>query len=156
MKLLWYWFRRLLSGKPHFYIGGEKNPYLLRWFLIPRNPWFNVYLHKFMRDDEDRALHDHPWSFLSIMLWGMYWEFTPESSFPEMRSAPSFAYRKATHIHRVALARDQNGKIKPCWTLVITGRKLRTWGFWCPKGFVEWTKFVDQSDHGNVGKGCDQ
>lgn len=45
---------------PDFYIGGNANPYLLRWWVIPRNRFFNVYLHKFLRDDDDRALHDHP------------------------------------------------------------------------------------------------
>lgn len=68
------WFATLLSGRPHFIIGGTDRPYLLRWFLIPRNRWFNIYLHKFCRDDDDRALHDHPWWFVSIMLQGSYVE----------------------------------------------------------------------------------
>lgn len=54
MKRLWRWFKILVSGYPHFYIGGIAKPYLLRWFLIPRNPWFNIYLHKFLCDDDDR------------------------------------------------------------------------------------------------------
>ena len=54
---------RVQRRAPDFVIGGSDNPYLLRWFLIPRNPVFNVYLHKFMRSDDDRALHTHPWLF---------------------------------------------------------------------------------------------
>lgn len=42
-----------------FTIGGHERPYLLRWFIIPRNRFFNIYLHKFLRSDDDRALLDH-------------------------------------------------------------------------------------------------
>ncbi len=41
--------------KPDFIIGGPENPYLLRWYLIPQNRFFNVYLHKILRSDDDRA-----------------------------------------------------------------------------------------------------
>jgi hypothetical protein len=36
-----------------------------------------VKLHHILRSDDDRDLHDHPWSFLSIVLKGGYWEHTP-------------------------------------------------------------------------------
>jgi len=148
------WLKTLLSGKPHFVIGAD-NPdgaYMLRWYLVPRNPWLNLYLHKFLRDDEDRALHDHPWWFVSVMLRGGYREIVRLSEL--RRAAPSIAFRKAEHQHRVVLWRDDAGHIQPCWTLVLTGRKRRTWGFWCPKGFVPFYDFVESSNHGNVGKGC--
>lgn len=146
------WLKTLLSGKPHFYIGGTERPYMLRWFLIPRNSFLNIYLHKFMRDDDDRALHDHPWWFFSLMIAGRYTEHVDDWCFH--RRAPSIAFRRAEHRHRVELPKDKSGRPIPCWTIVITGPKSRTWGFWCPKGFVPWFDFVDQSDHGNVGKGC--
>jgi hypothetical protein len=152
------WFKRLISGQPHFKIGGE-SPYLLRWFLIPRNGWMNIYLHKFLRDDDDRALHDHPWWFVSFMLKGAYLETTPHPNSEygtqtKVRSAPSVAYRPAAARHRVTLFKNQDGSAKPCWTIVITGRKAREWGFWCPKGFVPWSEFVEPTDEGNIGKGC--
>lgn len=50
------WLRRLITGQPHQIIPSADDPYLLRWYIIP----LNVYLHKFMRSDDDRALHDHP------------------------------------------------------------------------------------------------
>lgn len=152
-RTLWSWFKRLVSGQPHFRIGGNEAPYLLRWFILPRNPWFNIYLHKFLRDDDDRALHDHPWWFVSIMVKGGYVETTPKGV--QVRSAPSVAYRPATAQHRVTLHKNVDGSARPCWTIVITGRKQREWGFWCPRGFVHWKKFVAQDDEGNVGKGCE-
>ena len=148
------WFFRFFTGKPHFYIGGMDDPYMLRWYLFPRNPFFNVYLHKFLRDDDDRAMHDHPWNFLSIMLKGCYREYRPSGDV--LRTAPSIVYRPAESIHRVELICDENGNDIPCWTLVFTGPKIRVWGFWCPQGFIEWDKFVDSTDEGNIGKGCDQ
>lgn len=61
--------------KPDIYIGGRAKPYLLRWYVIPRNPLFNVYYHKFMRSDFAEALHDHPWLFnASWLLEGEYRE----------------------------------------------------------------------------------
>lgn len=148
------WFRQLLSGQPHFVIGGPEDPYMLRWYVIPRNPLFNIYVHKFLRDDDDRALHDHPWWFVSLILNGGYTEITNDDADLEVRTAGSIGFRSATHRHRVVLAKDVTGRGKPCWTLILTGRKKRTWGFWCPKGFVPWHEFVDQGDHGNVGRGC--
>ncbi len=158
------WFLKLLSGEPHFVIGRSEGPYMLRWYLLPRNPWFNVYLHKFLRDDDDRALHDHPWNFVSLMIKGSYIERRPNPyrDWPEFdpefidskRGSPSIAFRRATDKHRVTLARNPDGSAKPCWTIVVTGSKIREWGFWCPKGFVHWQDFCASDNKGNVGKGC--
>jgi len=152
MKTLLNWFRKLVSGSPHFYIGGHERPYMMRWWLLPRNPWLNVYLHKFLRDDDDRALHDHPWWFISVMLRGRYVEIMDHTT--NVRTAGTIAYRSATARHRITLDRDAGGNPIPCWTLIITGPKVRTWGFHCPKGFVPWHEFVDSTDNGNIGKGC--
>lgn len=154
------WLLRLLSGRPHFYIGGTERPYLLRWYLIPRNRRLNIYLHKFCRDDDDRALHDHPWWFMSMMLRGEDREYSRNPTNEqdawgyEVRRAGSIAIRRATHRHRVELAKRMDGSPIPCWTIVVTGPNVRTWGFWCPKGFVPWYDFVDVSDAGAVGPGC--
>jgi hypothetical protein len=147
------WLRQLLSGKPHFVIGSADRPYMLRWWLIPRNPFLCVYLHKFLRDDDDRALHDHPWWFVSVILSGGYGEITDKTIIP--RGPFSVAFRRAEHRHRVVLLRDERGQPKPCWTLVIRGRVVREWGFWCPKGFVHWKQFVAPHNKGEVGRGCE-
>lgn len=166
----WQWFRRLLSGQPHQVIGGLDDPYLLRWYVIPRNPLFNVYLHKFLRDDDPRALHDHPWWFVSCVLRGGYIEHSEFSdhsvvlrcrtSIFDVRSPfwhRAIAYRPATFRHRVALPHTPDGGRQPAWTLIVTGRRTRTWGFWCPRywyrdgrrlgrrddRFIQWDEFGD-------------
>jgi hypothetical protein len=146
MKSFIDWLKVLFSGKPHFIIGETDNPYMLRWHIIPRNKFLCIYLHKFLRDDDDRALHDHPWNFVSVMLKGSYDEYTPEGVIS--RSAPSVAYRKADHQHRVEL------RSKACWTLVFRGSVIREWGFWCPQGFVHWKVFTAPDNPGEIGRGC--
>jgi hypothetical protein len=152
------WIAVWLHGGPHFIIGTKADPYLYRWYVIPRNPWLNIYLHKFLRDDEDRALHDHPWWFVSLILKGGYFEVTPTGTIE--RGWLSLGFRPALWRHRVVLPRAYGdnhavGRMVPAWTLVITGRKVREWGFWCPKGFVVWTEFTMPGDYGQVGKGCE-
>ena len=40
---------------PDFVIGPIDNPYMLRWWLLPRNEVFNVYYHVIRHSDDDRA-----------------------------------------------------------------------------------------------------
>lgn len=54
-------------------VNCDRDVYLHRWYII-RKPWFALFLHKFVRSDEDRALHDHPWDFLVIPIWRGYFE----------------------------------------------------------------------------------
>jgi hypothetical protein len=67
----------------------------------------------------------------------------------------SIAFRRAEHRHRVVLKKDLYGSPIPCWTLVITGPRVREWGFWCPRGFVHWKAFTKSKNSGEVGRGCE-
>jgi hypothetical protein len=140
--------------KPDFVVGGDESPpYLLRWFLIPRNRIFNIYLHEFHRSDADFALHDHPWANISWLLSNEYTEHTIAAGgvhHREIRKVGDVVFRRATAAHRIELHAGV------CRSLFITGPKLRTWGFHCPKGWVPWRQFVDSSDSGRIGKGCDE
>ena len=140
------WFLGWMVGGPHFRIGDPAQPYMLRWYVLPRNKLFNIYLHKILRDDDDRALHDHPWMSVSLLLKGKYTEVTDAGR--ESYSAPAIRLRYSTFSHRIEL---HGGT---AWTLFFTGPVIRNWGFHCPKGWVRWQDFVDHNDRGNVGKGC--
>ncbi len=69
--------------------------------------------------------------------------------------------RTAEDAHRVVLRRDEHGRPIPAWSLFMTGKLRRTWGFWCPKGWRHYKKFVelkiDSEGRGvsSVGRGCD-
>src|SRR3954466_1246173 len=93
---------RVTRREPDFIIGGEDDPYIRRWWVIPRNRFFNIYLHQFLRSDDDRALHDHPWVNCSILLRGEYIEHLKDCSL--VRSAGDVVFRRSGAIaHRIEL-----------------------------------------------------
>lgn len=146
-------------GEPHFVIGKPGSPYIRRWWVIPRNRLFNIYLHEILRSDDDRALHDHPWVNVSIVLAGGYWEVVPQHapsfSWPVppasrfWRGRGSIVWRRPTAAHRLEIEEGSRS-----WSLFITGPNVRDWGFWCPRGWKKWTDFVDMTNTGAVGPGC--
>jgi len=138
-----------------FVIGGAERPYLFRWFVIPRNRWFNIYLHKIVRSDDDRALHDHPWWNVSVILQGGYvevyrpkWLRDPNHNVSRWRTAGQVTFRRASALHRLELRGEH------CWSLFITGPRIRDWGFACPKGWVHWKDFTGGANGEIVGRGC--
>ena len=154
----------MFKRQPDFIIGEADNPYMLRWWVIPRNRFFNIYLHKILRSDDDRALHDHPWWNVSFLLKGGYLEVMPyfsgirghiSADLPygqrrKIRRRFSFVFRRAEAAHRRELI-----EAAPCWSLFITGPKIREWGFYCPKRWRHWKDFVAITPGGNeIGKGC--
>lgn len=147
-KLPW-WVRYTEKREPDQRIGPG---YLDRWYLIPRNPFFNIYLHHFLHSDDDRACHDHPWINFSYLLSGQYVEHTIAAGGVNHRKlfkAGDWKFRRAKYAHRVELIDGQG-----CWTLFITGPRIRHWGFHCVKGWVHWKKFTDPTDSGRIGAGC--
>lgn len=154
------WLRKWLHFEPHQIIGSDEDPYLRRWYVIPRNRVLNIYLHHFLRSDDDRALHDHPWPFISMVLKGGYWEHRQERLITtrSYRQSGTVAFRRSNTAHRVELERDDYGvfgfpkpfpkKERPAWTLILTGPRMRRWGFYCPKGWVHWETFDHQNGCG--------
>jgi len=129
------WIQKVASHFPRRVIGSEhglqKAPLLIRYFLI-RSKYFGLYLHRLCRSDEDRALHDHPWTFVSVILTAGYIEHTPSGA---KRQRPgAILYRPALWQHRLELTR-------PAWTLVFRFEKYREWGFHCPQGWMPWYEF---------------
>lgn len=135
---------------PDFHVGPDDNHQLQRWFVIPRNPFNNVYLHRFLQSDDDRAMHDHPWNNKSWVLSGMYIEHLQDGS-TVTRSEGDIVERRAIEAHRVELIAGN-----PAITLFFTGPIIRAWGFYCPQGWRHWSEFVSTTAGGNHrGKGCD-
>jgi hypothetical protein len=143
---------------PDFVIGdiSENGSYLKRWWVIPRNRVFNIYLHRVTRSDDDRALHDHPWANASLILDGGYYEHTIEKGGINKRewlSAGDIKLRSGKAAHRLEIAPHTTGAT----TFFFTGPNYRSWGFHCPDaGWVHWKLFTDPLNKGNVGKGCAQ
>lgn len=137
---------------PDVVIGGAEAPYLLRWHAIPRNRFFNLYLHEFRRSDDDRALHDHPWFNVSLLLEGAYIEHSIARGGVHkrrVRAAGAIKFRAPWSAHRVELLDGI------CRTLFVTGPVLRAWGFHCREGWRHWREFTDARDSGKIGRGCE-
>lgn len=135
---------RICGFKHRVIDDGNGNPYLLRIYIF-RNKHLSVYLHKFFRGDHDRDLHDHPWPWASFVLWGGYWEETPEGT--HWRRPGSFAVKKPKSQHRVSLDRVKT-KGESVWTLFISGKKMYDangqpdWGFQTENGWVSWYNYL--------------
>lgn len=118
-------------------LGLPECPYVIRWKL--ETPAGSLRLHHWLRPDDDRAFHDHPWWFVTIVLKGGY---TDRSSRGDDRlHAGSVRFRPALHQHTVYPG--ANG----AWTLVVTGRKLRDWGFWLDGKFRKANKWFARFGH---------
>lgn len=103
----------MASREPNFIIRPAGSNQTLRWYVIPRNNWLNIYLHKWVSSDDDRAPHDHPYHNASILLKGQYveWMLRPqwEVDAGAPRERPFLCHqghiylRRATTAHRVEL-----------------------------------------------------
>lgn len=185
-------YRRLkprLSTPPDVVIGGTEHPYLLRWYITPWSRYYrsisfdnltrwqrfvrslpNVYLHWFLRSDDPRALHDHPWNWGSFLLEGEYSELCFMGQGGDRYStvytrqriqAGSLRFSGGAKAHRIELTpypmvEGQVGaREMPCVTLFMTGHLYRIWGFHCPKGWIPFYRFTKPGAQGEIGPGCD-
>lgn len=134
--------------------GDGDSPYLTR-FTVFGSRWGSLYVHIFHRSDAD-DMHDHPWPFVSLIVWRGYVEETPLRLFGMSESAalsiaPEQAperkrvwpgmllFRRAQHIHRVELV---NGR--PAVSLVLTGPVQRKWGFWVNGAWEYWRSYFER------------
>lgn len=135
---------------------GTDEPYLIRYSIFSCR-FFAIKVHHILVSD-DACLHSHPWPFISFILRGGYTEqqfaITPPKEYTAWRinhrrkvakwyGVGSLLYRHANSIHRLILPYG-----KTAWTLVITFRKIQSWGFFTPAGYVNWR------DYNNDG-GCE-
>ena len=133
---LWKWLVFRLFFWVHVDVIGEDSrvalgPLLVR-FEILHTRRLRVYLHHIMRSDAERHLHDHPWSFVSIILRGGYREHTMDGS--RDYKAPAILFRPATWAHKLELQ-------QPAWTLVFATKTVRRWGFLTEKGWCFWRNY---------------
>lgn len=122
-----YW---LSSFLPCRIIDGDDGPYLERYYLATVFGW-NFYLHRFIADDPDRGLHDHPWRLaFSLVLSGYYYEETRMG----VNKVRWFNWLTGNSFHRVVLPYNDDLRfatgVQQCWTLFCHGPAVKRWGFW--------------------------
>lgn len=145
------WLIRLAKKTPYFHIISPQTGevYMERYWLFnpypPSEPqnrkrnWFHISirLHRIMRPDDDRHMHDHPWNARTVILRGSYSEVRPLrdpvlhailrnlcDGHHYIRNAGDTATLKYGEYHRIASVSDGG-----VWTLFITGKYRGTWGF---------------------------
>lgn len=117
---------------PYNHLDG----YLNRWWLF-RTPILSIRLHQFIRGDEGRNLHDHPWWNASIILKGGYVEISDDMFGPNGFQGPgSVVVRDATDLHRIVRPEPDT------WTIFIHGWWQRDWGFHTDGGWVYWRDYL--------------
>lgn len=113
-------------------LGKTECPYAERWILTVFG--YSLRLHHFIRSDDARANHDHPWWFVTLILKGAYYDIVEGAMpghpprRPEHMTPGTIRFRPAHHRHTVVV--DYEANPGGVWTLVFTGRHVRTWGFW--------------------------
>ena len=144
------WYIRYARSHPvSFVVTGDDDgtPYLYRWHLIPKNRFFNIYLHHFIGND-GRVMHDHPWVSLAYQLSGHLMEYfdirsnvnIPANVSIRKISKGKWTYRKSTFIHSLIIS---SCDLEPVWTLFITGPKIRDWGFQTKTGWENHLDFLN-------------
>jgi len=94
-------------------------PFVVRYYLLFRHrpKWFpfNIFIHKLLKSDLG-DLHDHYWSYITIILKGGYWETTEKGTFWRKPGYIGFRRYNARHSLRIP-----DGK--SAWTLLLVGPK---------------------------------
>lgn len=145
----WLIERALPTPYYHIYSGGTL--YMQRWWLVRPRRWlpFSVRIHRIVRSDADRHLHDHPFDFATLILRGGYYEELPldQRQHPVRdereheflwRGAGDVVVHRSTDRHRIHI--PPGGE---AWTLFFMGRRQQSWGFYTAAGKVYWREYLN-------------
>lgn len=123
---------------PYRYVRSDQ--YMVRFFLFGSrgegDDRVGIRLHHILSSDDDSLYHNHPYNFVSFIIWGGYTEYQPNCP-PRRYRAGRTNRMSVDNYHRLELE-------KPAWTLVFTGRRCADWGFW---GGKPGDKFVPWKEH---------
>jgi hypothetical protein len=141
-----YLIRRAKRTPYRHITGPDGTVYMERYWLF--NPYpaessgqglrfpISVRLHRIMREDQDRALHDHPWNARTFILRGDYTEVR-EDGRTYWRRAGDTARLRFGEFHQITSVSDGG-----VWTLFVTGKYRGTWGFLVDGVKVQWRKYL--------------
>jgi hypothetical protein len=107
-----------------------------------------VRIHRIISSDDVRALHDHPWWFVTVIMRGGYLEVLPEDQGQPAscdryynrkiwRRPGSVVFHRGTDRHRLEIRPGSE-----CWTFFIMGPVWRDWGFHTHHGWVYWRDYL--------------
>lgn len=147
------WLARLIirqaKKRPYTHLlHADGSLYMGRWWLF-QTRWISARVHHIASSDYDRHMHDHPFSFVSIILHGWYIENRPrtidpcfvtnrdfEASINRMRKCWSIAFRRSSDRHLISQV-----PVDGVWTLVFLSPRRQWWGFYTPAGKIHWREY---------------
>jgi hypothetical protein len=118
-------------------IGMSYCPYMYRWVF--NFYFFSIRIHHWLRSDDKRAFHDHPWSFITIVTKGSYTDVSESGK--EVLTRGSIRYRVHNHKHYVEV--PESG----CWSVLLTGRPNHKWGFLKDGKYMKKNKYFKKHGH---------
>ncbi len=172
------WYRRIFGLT---LARRDLEGYMRRWVLSLPGGW-KLRLHHIERADDHLFYHDHPFSFVSVVLWGWYVEERPTPGvlldvlrglrgprpafgckYPEERGdgiTGHTANRTMTRRPAGSIAFRRHfephriDSVSPggVWTFVISRTRARAWGFWLADGWVSWQDFYARFGVGSAEK----
>lgn len=112
--------------------------YITRLHLL-KTPWFAICLHWLNKPDPEPFLHDHPVSFLSIILRGGY----SEKRMTKYHGLKTISHHWFNLVKATPTDRHTIIEVKPkTLTLALMGPKTREWGFHSADGsWILWKDY---------------
>lgn len=149
------WLIRRAERTPYYHITSAdgSDVYMYRWWLFNSYPnssdgasrrWSNwlpsIRMHRIMRADQERNLHDHPWNARTFILRGWYKEEREEECGRRVcptRRPGDTARLQFGQFHRITEVSEDG-----VWTLFVAGKKRGTWGFKVGDKKVPWRTYL--------------
>lgn len=109
----------------------------IRRLHVLKTPWFAICLHWILKPDPEPYLHDHPVTFLSLILRGGYWEtrVVDGKTRSGFRSWWNWIRARREDRHRIEYVRPKT------LTLCLMGPKTQEWGFHTESGWIYWRDY---------------
>lgn len=157
-KSKWALYRFHLDGYMKRWIF--KTPFERVPFIKTYIPLKNIRLHHILRSDLDTALHDHPFSFWTILLTGGYLEVLPlydlENLNYDIHNQVKYLKRDHDHVKYIKrfcgsvrwVAAETAHRLileKPVWTLVFAEEAQGRWGFY--RGGFSRSNWIDHEKY---------
>jgi len=127
---------------------ASEEPLLTRYYIFLKDRAkfpFNVFLHKFHKSDPG-DVHDHPWSYATLILAGGYYEYTPNFKNGQMvgetkhwRGPGHFRICSPASYHRIELKEG----VTP-WTLFMPGPQRQEWGFLVDNKWIHNDSYLEE------------
>lgn len=122
-------------------LGKVECPYAYRTIFIIFG--YSIRIHWWIRSDDKRHMHNHPWWFRTFVLYGSYIDVSLQDGkiVRDKLSLFSTRFRKPEHLHYVEIPK------KGCLTVLITGRMAHQWRFWVNGKFLRVNRYFKRYGH---------